>query len=67
MENKNNMLVECRACGEIISKNAKSCPCCGEPYEDNVGMGMLGMLHFFLVPICWIIAFIKDEITIAID
>lgn len=66
MEDKNNMLMECRACGELISKNAKSCPCCGEPYEDNVGMGMLAMLHFFEVPCWWFTAFFTDEIMIAV-
>lgn len=45
MEDKNNMLIECRACGELISKNAKSCPVCGEPYESKDGEKILAILH----------------------
>ena len=30
---QNNMLIKCKACEQMISKNAQSCPHCGEPTQ----------------------------------
>lgn len=32
---RKNMLVECKACGKKISKNALACPHCGEPVNQS--------------------------------
>ena len=63
MEDKNNMLMECRACGELISKNAKSCPCCGEPYTSNSGMAIIVFMHCFACASFLAYAFIANKKT----
>lgn len=52
----NYNLVECRVCGKEISRNAQSCPNCGEPLveriqiikEDN-GIGFWGVVLAIVV------------------
>lgn len=52
-------LTKCKACGEEISKNAKSCPKCGEPQGSK--RYSLGSLLVLIIFIFMILSFFQDD------
>ena len=57
----NEKLMRCRACNDLISKNAKSCPCCGEPYGSENGKKGISLFYLFATIICVIGCLITDN------
>lgn len=53
MYNENNeKLMRCRVCNDLISKNAKHCPCCGEPYTEQNGKKGITAFYYVATVIC---------------
>lgn len=44
------VLIQCKECGNEVSKNAESCPKCGEPVKKQPKQNM-GVVHLILISI----------------